>query len=347
MDRGMPPVTTTITSPSASSASISGNTEIATTQVESSFFSDLDLVHSSWITYIKNRTVKEADFCNWLEAHVRVDVDIVDKLGWTPLIATASYGWVEPVKKLIAAGAFIDKEDVEGCTALLTAAANGFTAVVKEVIEACANVDHEDMHHKTALYLAAEQGHSAVVEMLIGAGANFDKGCRANYDTTPLFMASFAGKNDVVRMLTAAGANIDQPNSEGTTPLCIAAENGKFEAAKILIAAGANLEQANDDGDIPKELLRGKLPFAEFNDLLKLVPEQPFIRGWPSYLTLKNRCRHLIRACIHSGAGINQLQMPEALKIYIRAVQVQSLEAQPSRLDSGSDAGRRQRTFGQ
>ena len=346
MDSGMSPVTTTITSSSVSPASISGNTEIATAQAESSFIPDLDLVNFTWIKHIDDRTIKAVDFCNLPKACFYVDK--VDESGWTPLIAAASYGWIDPVKELIAAGANIDKADIEGCTALLVAAMKGFTRVVKVLIEAGSDVDHEDKSTRTALHHAVKKGNTAIVVMLIDAGANFDKASSADYDCTPLFLASYGGKDEVVSVLVGAGANIDQPCSEGTTPLCIAVKYQEYDAAKILIAAGASLEKADDAGKTPKELLGKAFSGAKLNTYLRLAPDQPFIRCWPSYLTLKNMCRHKIRARIHTGAGISQLKIAKLLTIYIMAGDEQASEVHSSQLGLGTDVvGRRQRGAGQ
>ena len=120
---------------------------------------------------------------------------------------------------------------------LFFAAQKGHKAVVRRLLAAGAEVDKVWNDGATPLIIAAQNGHKAVVGALLAAGAEVDKA--ANEGKTPLFIAAQNGHEAVVGALVARGAEVDKARIDGATPLIIAARNGHDALVEMLVAAGA------------------------------------------------------------------------------------------------------------
>ena len=116
---------------------------------------------------------------------------------------------------------------------LYQAAEKGNLKAVKKLLEAGANVDKATKNSRTtALMCAAYHGHSGVVELLLGRGADVDK---ANNDgKTALIVAAKKGNLKAVKKLLEAGANVDKVDKNGKTALKLAEENFCKEIVDLL-----------------------------------------------------------------------------------------------------------------
>ena len=130
-------------------------------------------------------------------------------------------------------------------TALLRASSYGHIDIVNALLAAGANKDQANERGWTPLNAAAYKGHIECVKSLLAAGANKDQ---ANDEGgwTPLNNAANEGHIECVKSLLAAGANKDQANIHGHTPLDSAAEKGHTEIVAVLEAAAA--ESQSMDG---------------------------------------------------------------------------------------------------
>ncbi|RYP66889.1 hypothetical protein DL771_007546 [Monosporascus sp. 5C6A] len=102
------------------------------------------------------------------------DVAVVNKDGWTPLIAASSKGHVDVVRLLLAtSGVNADlKDSKSGQTPLSWAAANGYEAVVQLLLDTGkVDTDSRDNEGRTPLQWAAERGHETIVRLLPKMGA--------------------------------------------------------------------------------------------------------------------------------------------------------------------------------
>jgi ankyrin repeat protein len=95
----------------------------------------------------------------------------------TPLHRAAIYGRVAAIGALVAAGACVDRTDLNGWTPLMYAAQNGETAAIDALLAAGADVHRVNNAGKeglTALHLASRWGRLGAARMLVKAGARTD-----------------------------------------------------------------------------------------------------------------------------------------------------------------------------
>jgi ankyrin repeat protein len=180
----------------------------------------------------------------------------------TALIRSSSYGQLDIVKALIAAGANVNAVNRDGQTALMLAS-YGHLEIVKALIAAGANVNARNNEGETALMLASrairDYGDTPlmiasrytrleIVKALIAAGANVNA-VKWGGDTALKVAISNYGNLESVKALIAAGANVNAANNEGETALMSASRFGHLEIVKALIAAGANVNAVEWGGD--------------------------------------------------------------------------------------------------
>jgi uncharacterized protein len=176
--------------------------------------------------------------------------------GFTPLLYASRQGCLECARKLVAAGAVVDRTDPDGITPLLSALLNAHFDTAKFLLEAGANANKWDWWGRTPLYAAVDFNtvpHGGrpdrpslddttslqMIEILLDAGANpnaqlklfppyrslrMDRGADAIIDigTTPLLRAARSGDVAAMSLLIERGALVDLPQVAGATPLMVA-----------------------------------------------------------------------------------------------------------------------------
>eukprot|EP00029_Vermamoeba_vermiformis_P010071 TRINITY_DN5229_c0_g1_i1.p1 TRINITY_DN5229_c0_g1~~TRINITY_DN5229_c0_g1_i1.p1 ORF type:complete len:724 (-),score=146.18 TRINITY_DN5229_c0_g1_i1:264-2435(-) len=120
---------------------------------------------------------------NKLLQHPKIDVNIIDSSGNTPLIFAASSGNLTMVSLLINRGASIQSSTMNGTT---------------------------------PLHAACQEGHYKIVQFLLDLGAQVN--VRDNFGDTPLHFAAKANNKDIVAALQRAGAVMNLANRQGRTP---------------------------------------------------------------------------------------------------------------------------------
>ena len=168
----------------------------------------------------------------FLEA--RVNTEISDERGWTPLMLATFNGHDEVVSLLIKHQANVHATDILGNTALYWAADSGQTSSAKLLIENGAEIDACNDSGCTPLSQAAIHRHLGVLLLLIDSGANLNSVTRDG--STALHKAAAAGYTEIVRTLTHHGADVSIKNFDGDTPLTLAAENDQQPVIKILMS---------------------------------------------------------------------------------------------------------------
>ena len=104
----------------------------------------------------------------------RIELDIPDKFGQTPLQRASDAGHTKCIRMLLDNGADVKHADNEGRTALSLAATKGHKVVAKLLLKQKAEINAQDKKGNTPLALAAEKNHDAVVRFLLESGANAD-----------------------------------------------------------------------------------------------------------------------------------------------------------------------------
>lgn len=175
----------------------------------------------------------------FLEA--RVNTEISNERGWTPLMLAAFNGHDEVISLLIRHQANVHASDLLGNTALHWAADAGHASSAKLLIENRAEVDASNNYGFTPLSQAAIRRHLGVVLQLIDSGANLNLASRDG--STALHKAAAAGYTEIVRTLLHHGANSSMNNCDGDTPLTLAAKNNQQAVIKILMSDSNNRQR--------------------------------------------------------------------------------------------------------
>jgi ankyrin repeat protein len=170
----------------------------------------------------------------------KVDVNLKDRDGWTPLSIAASYGNEAVVKMLLDTGKVdANVKNGEGCTQLLIAALNGNETVVKMLLDTGkVDVNLKDGGGWTPLSRAASNRHETIVKMLVDTG-KVDVNLKDGDGWTPLFSAALNGHAAVVKMLLDTGkVDVNLKDGQGRTPLSGAASYGNEAVVKMLLDTG-------------------------------------------------------------------------------------------------------------
>ena len=172
----------------------------------------------------------------FLEA--RVNTEISNERGWTPMMLAAFNGHDEVIRVLIKHQANVHAGDLNGNTALHWAADAGQMSSAKLLIENRAEVDAINNSGITPLFQASKGRHLGVVLQLIDSGADLNTTARDG--STALHKTAAAGYTEIVRTLLYHGANMSIKNRDGDTPLTLAAKNNQHAVIKIIMSSSKN-----------------------------------------------------------------------------------------------------------
>jgi len=162
------------------------------------------------------------------------------KSGGTAAHWAASYGYLQPLAKIIQAGYAVDYADrINGYTALQWAVSENNYNIAEYLVNQGADIDYKSsIDGVSALHLVSKYGSLECAILLINAGAEVD--ATTNDGGTPLLYASCFGNTDIVNELLRAGASVNEADLEGITPLHWAA-NGHDEIVRLLISQDADV----------------------------------------------------------------------------------------------------------
>ncbi|WP_081488941.1 ankyrin repeat domain-containing protein [Cupriavidus basilensis] len=170
------------------------------------------------------------------------------------LLAAATLGDLELVKRLLASGASAQAADERGRSALLVAVYSRHTEVAKALVAAGADVNRKDMESNSPFLLAASTGQLELVQLALAHGADLNS--TDSYDNTALIAACEHGNTEVVKVLLKAGVAVDHVNRQGWTALLETIVMGDGSAryedtVQLLLDAGADANLADRDGTTP------------------------------------------------------------------------------------------------
>ncbi len=221
----------------------------------------------------------------------KVDVDLRDKQGMTPIMRAGCADQAAAVRQLVAlggsAGATLrpDLDNEFGWTALHLAARDGATDAIDALIDAGLAPNGALVNGATALHLAAHNGNAEGSRRLIAKSADVEaralvdwqssaekvasllenrtnttpSSSNGKFDFTPLHMAAAAGHGEVAALLLKHKAKANAVTGSGATPLHLAATNDKHELAGLLLAEGAATDLRDASGNTPfHEALRAR-----------------------------------------------------------------------------------------
>ncbi|WP_165913618.1 M48 family metallopeptidase [Serpentinicella alkaliphila] len=165
----------------------------------------------------------------------RINPDIVDSEGWTPLMWATQLNDLDMINLFIEYGADPNKIDY--------------------------------YYEETALIIALTNDYVEAIAALLEAGA--DPNLSDSYGWTPLMSAVSNDNSKNIRILLEAGADPNVSNIYGYTPLMSASSKGNLEAARELLEFGA-ITDIRDDDKFTAFLYAKKSKHNDIADLIKM-----------------------------------------------------------------------------
>lgn len=206
----------------------------------------------------------EPDYLRELLSSGRVDVNVVNSLGSSPLMEAASAKRAANVKRLVDEGALVNHKSKLGSSALLIAAGKHDHETVKLLLSKGANSNDVDSYGVSALISAAavmarfdaggdespEIASQRTMAELIRCGANVNLVAKSG--NTALAEAARCMNKRGMLLLIDANANPNVHSTAGVsgemTPLMIASYKHDAELIKKLIERKADVNYANQKG---------------------------------------------------------------------------------------------------
>ncbi|XP_034044829.1 caskin-1 isoform X3 [Thalassophryne amazonica] len=186
-----------------------------------------------------------------LGATKRVNVNIQDADGLSPLHHAALSGNKEMISLLLEAQSAVDIKDNKGMRPLHYAAWQGKTEPMKMLLKAGSSVNGQSDEGQIPLHLSAQHGHYDGSEMLLQHQSNPCISDSAG--KTPLDLACEFGRVGVVQLLLSSNmcaAMLEPKPSDpnGVSPLHLAAKNGHIDVIRLLIQAGIDINRQSESG---------------------------------------------------------------------------------------------------
>ncbi|KAM4584490.1 uncharacterized protein PAE49_004026 isoform 2-T2 [Odontesthes bonariensis] len=186
-----------------------------------------------------------------LGAAKRVNVNIQDADGLSPMHHAALSGNKELISLLLEAQAAVDIKDHKGMRPLHYAAWQGKTEPMKMLLKAGSSVNGHSDEGQIPLHLSAQHGHYDGSEMLLQHQSNPCISDSAG--KTPLDLACEFGRVGVVQLLLSSNmcaAMLEPKPSDpnGVSPLHLAAKNGHIDVIRLLIQAGIDINRQSECG---------------------------------------------------------------------------------------------------
>lgn len=178
----------------------------------------------------------------------QVNVDVPNKLGYTPLMVASQQGYLRLVHMLIDYGADVTLKNGSGKNSIMLACFAGHLDIIKHLRKCGVSCHTTDFGGSTPMHWAADGGHCKVVQYLITNGCEVDVKDTSSLWTPLMRVSAINGNVDVASSLIQAGANVNVKDKDGKTPLMVAVLNNHESLVRLLLAKGADLTVTNEYG---------------------------------------------------------------------------------------------------
>ena len=173
----------------------------------------------------------------------RIDLNIRDSYGRTPLHVATFAKKVEAIRALVKAGAALDLLENDRYDAVTIASVADDEETLRVLLAVGASAKQiTSRYDGTALIAAAHLGHDGVVRQLITAGAPLDHVNNLHWTATieAIVLGNGGARHQAtLKALIDAGANLQLTDRQGLTPLQLARQRGYTAMVTMLVAAGA------------------------------------------------------------------------------------------------------------
>lgn len=199
----------------------------------------------------------------------KVDVNMVDYDGLTPLISAIINHNTDMTRLLLEHNANANLGDNDGWTPLMIAIANNENKapkdnrdIIKLLIENKADISQPNDSGYTPMIICAMNGEMDIMKMLVEKNASVNE--KDKEDITVFAHAvMFAGRNlkskeinlkyEMIDFLIEKGANIHYSNINNQSALFLAAHNGYLDMVKYCVEHGISYTQRDVNGISPME----------------------------------------------------------------------------------------------
>ncbi|MBL6605417.1 MAG: ankyrin repeat domain-containing protein [Alphaproteobacteria bacterium] len=228
-----------------------------------------------------NTAFHYAVYCNDIEIiddffDRKLNAEIKNDDGETPLHTAAFEGKILSVEKLIAHGVSLNEQDFIGRTPLMRATYYLENIKTVELLLAHgSSVELAEFRGYTPLHGAALKGNCEAVKGLLDYGA--DVRVVSDFGLTPLHSAALGNNSATFYTLLNKGADIEACTDYKRTPLHFAASVNAFNSIQALVQYGANRAAIDYAGSWPLDLFYPNCS-EDDDDIMKLLePDLPFV----------------------------------------------------------------------
>lgn len=164
----------------------------------------------------------------------RVELNVPNAIGSTPLIIAAEGGKHEMVEQMLKKDADHEVQNHDGHNALSKAILHGHDRVVQMLLDHDAKYRATTISSGNALHIAcaSEKTKPDLINILVKMGVEID--ALDNNHATPLHKACKTGKSENVEALLALKADYTVKDRHGRTPLIVAWQNGHSSVVQLL-----------------------------------------------------------------------------------------------------------------
>ncbi|MBR4682523.1 MAG: ankyrin repeat domain-containing protein [Elusimicrobiaceae bacterium] len=184
-------------------------------------------------------------FLELLDKQIKSNVNIVNGKGDPLIVAAATLGNTEAVKRLILSGVDVNKRNAfTRDTALIRSLYyTDNTEIAQMLVSYGADINAVNNYKQSPLFVALEKRRGDLIDLFLSHGVK--EGLSAEY----LFRACAAKNHMGVLAMLKGGIDPNVANDKGNTPLIISASLGDLASVRDLLAYRADINAANKDGN--------------------------------------------------------------------------------------------------